>query len=147
MLPGLLEGVVSVARDSKRWRRRSALALWSGALSAGAGSFAWTRSRTVSEKWALIGGYVGGFAALTSLAIGILEKRLSDSDFGRLFRNANIGLVVGLVVVVVGFFPARHSEIATTALGLAMFVISMGVFFVLSVRDERARRKGNRRSP
>jgi hypothetical protein len=37
--------------------------------------------------------------------------------------------------------------VAITALGLAMFAISMGVFFVLSVRDERARRKGKRRSP
>jgi hypothetical protein len=64
----------------------------------------------------------------------------------RLFRNANIGIAVGVVVLVVGFFPTLHSEVAHTALGLAMFAISMGVFFVLSVRDERARRKSNRRS-
>jgi hypothetical protein len=71
---------------------------------------------------------------------------LSDKEFSRLFRNANIGLVVGTTVLVVGFYPARHSEVASTALGLAMFVISMGVFFVLSIRDERARRKDDRRS-
>jgi hypothetical protein len=72
---------------------------------------------------------------------------LSDSDLRRLFRNANIGLAVGLAVVVLAFFPTRHNEVASSALGLAMFVVSMGVFFVLSVRDERTRRKDKRRSP
>jgi hypothetical protein len=47
---------------------------------------------------------------------------------------------------IAGFYPARHSEVAVTVLGLAMFVISMGVFLALSVREERARRKGRRRS-
>jgi hypothetical protein len=67
---------------------------------------------------------------------------LSDKELRRLFRNANVGLAIGVAVVVAGFYPARHSEVATTALGLAMFAISIGVFLVLSVRDERARRKG-----
>lgn len=71
---------------------------------------------------------------------------MSDKEFYRLFRNANVGLAVGITVLVVGFYPARHSEVAITALGLAMFVISMGVFFALSIRDERARRKDDRRS-
>jgi hypothetical protein len=66
---------------------------------------------------------------------------LSDKEFSRLFRNANIGVAVGITVLVVGFYPARHSEVAITALGLAMFAISMGVFFVLSVRDGLARRE------
>jgi hypothetical protein len=71
---------------------------------------------------------------------------LSDKEFSRLFRNANVGLAIGVTVLIAGFYPARHSEVAVTALCLAMFVISMGVFFVLSVRDERARRKRKRRS-
>ena len=71
---------------------------------------------------------------------------MSDKEFSRLFRNANIGLAVGTTVLIVGFYPARHSEVASTALGLAMFAISMGVFFVLSIRDERARRNDSRRS-
>jgi hypothetical protein len=71
---------------------------------------------------------------------------LSDKEFNRLFRNGNIGLGVGTLVLVVGFYPARHSEVASTALGLTMFIVSMGVFFALSIRDERARRKDSRRS-
>jgi hypothetical protein len=72
---------------------------------------------------------------------------LSDSELSRLFRNANIGIAVGIGLLIVGFFPTLHSDVASTALGLAAFAISMGVFFVLSVRDERARRKSNHRSP
>jgi type III secretory pathway component EscT len=75
-----------------------------------------------------------------------LRNVLSDREFSRLVRNANIGLAVGTTVVVVGFYPARHSEVAITVLGLAMFVISMGVFMGLSARDERARRKRDSRS-
>ena len=71
---------------------------------------------------------------------------MSDKEFSRLFRNANVGLAVGITVLIVGFFPARHSEVAITALGLAMFAISFGVFLALSVRDERARRKDHRQS-
>lgn len=70
---------------------------------------------------------------------------MSDKEFYRLFRNANVGLAVGVTVLVVGFYPARHSEVAITVLCLAMFVISMAVFFVLSIRDERARRKDDHR--
>lgn len=70
---------------------------------------------------------------------------MSDKEFSRLFRNANIGLAIGITVLIVGFYPARHSEVAITALGLTMFAISMGVFFVLSVRDGLARRKDKRR--
>lgn len=71
---------------------------------------------------------------------------MSDKELSRLFRNANIGLAVGLTVLVVGFFPARHSEVATTVLGLAMFAISMGVYLGLSIRDERARRRRTQRT-
>ncbi|HKT83731.1 MAG TPA: hypothetical protein VJQ84_07820 [Solirubrobacterales bacterium] len=46
-----------------------------GGFVGGASILAWTRSRTASEKWALIGGYLGGFAALISLAIDIVGKR------------------------------------------------------------------------
>lgn len=72
---------------------------------------------------------------------------MSDKELSRLFRNANVGLAVGLTVLVLGFFPARHSEVATTALGLAMFTISMGIYLGLSIRDERARKRRTPRSP
>lgn len=70
---------------------------------------------------------------------------LSDKELRRLFRNANIGLAIGVAVLLLGFYPARHSEVALTALGLAMFAISMGVFIGLSARDEKARHKSSSR--
>jgi hypothetical protein len=46
-----------------------------GGFVGGASSFAWTRSPVESEKWALIGGYVGALVALASLGIDIVRER------------------------------------------------------------------------
>jgi hypothetical protein len=65
----------------------------------------------------------------------------------RLFRNANIGLGVGVTLLVVGFAFLYKSEAALNALAVGSFAAFMGVFFALNIRDDRARRKGPRRSP
>jgi hypothetical protein len=72
--PDLLEGVVSVTRGFEALAASIGSGLVVGGFVGGAGSFAWTRSRKVSEKWALVGGHVGGLAALISLAIDIVGK-------------------------------------------------------------------------
>jgi hypothetical protein len=73
--PDFFEGVVSITRGFEALAASIGSGLVVGGFVGGAGSFAWTRSRRVSEKWALFGSYVGGLAALTSLAIDIVEKR------------------------------------------------------------------------
>lgn len=75
MLPDLFEGVISVTRGLEALAASIGSGLVVGGFVGGATSFAWTRSRTLSEKWALIGSYAGGLAALASLAIDIVEKR------------------------------------------------------------------------
>lgn len=61
----------------------------------------------------------------------------------RLFRNANIGLAVATFVLLAGFWPVRESETATGALGLIAFIVGMGVYIGLNLRDEHTRRKGS----
>lgn len=67
--------VVSVTRVLEALAASIGSGLVIGGFIGGAGSFAWTRSRTVSEEWALIGGYVGGLVALASPAVDIVVKR------------------------------------------------------------------------
>jgi hypothetical protein len=64
-----------------------------------------------------------------------------------LVRNAHIGVAVAVVILVIGFWPARHSEDAVAALGMIAFFAGLGVCFGLSYRDERARDKDAPRSP
>jgi hypothetical protein len=74
VLPDLFEGVVSITRGFEALAASIGSGLVVGGFVGGAGSFARTRSRRVSEKWALIGSYLGGLAALISLAIDIVGK-------------------------------------------------------------------------
>jgi hypothetical protein len=60
----------------------------------------------------------------------------------RLFRNANIGIAVVMVVAVVGFAFLHNDEAALNALGVVAFAMGMGVYLGLNIRDDRARRKG-----
>ena len=75
MLPGLFEGVVYTVRMLETLAASIGSGLVVGGFVGGAWSFACTRSRAESERWALIGSYVGGLAALVSLAVDIMEKR------------------------------------------------------------------------
>jgi hypothetical protein len=72
--PDLFEGVVSITRGFEALAASIGSGLVVGGFVGGAGSFARTRSRRASEKWALVEGHVGGLAALISLAIDIVEK-------------------------------------------------------------------------
>lgn len=60
----------------------------------------------------------------------------------RLFRNANIGLVAMVIVLLLGFWPVHESEDATGALGLIAFLAGFAVYITLNIRDGQARRKG-----
>jgi hypothetical protein len=60
----------------------------------------------------------------------------------RLFRNANIGLAIGVTFLIVGFVFLYKSEEALNALAVGSFAVFMGVFLALNIRDDRARRKG-----
>jgi hypothetical protein len=64
----------------------------------------------------------------------------------KLFKNANVRLAASGVLLIAGFWPVHRSEDATIALGLAAFVVGMGVFIALNLRDERAKRKHPPRS-
>jgi hypothetical protein len=75
MPPGFFECVVSFPRVFEALAASIGSGLVVGGFIGGASMLAWTRSRTASEKWALIGGYVGGLAALILLAIDMVEKR------------------------------------------------------------------------
>jgi hypothetical protein len=75
MQPGFYAGVVSITRVLEALAGSIGSGLVIGGFVGGAGSFALTRSRTASEKWALFGSYVGGLTALISLAIDIVAER------------------------------------------------------------------------
>jgi len=62
----------------------------------------------------------------------------------RLFRNANIGLAVGAVVLIGGAILFHENDDAYSATTVAAFVIGMAVCFGLDIRAER---KDSRRSP
>ncbi len=59
----------------------------------------------------------------------------------RLFRNANIGIAVSMLILVVGFVFLYDDEAALKALGAVAFFTGLAVLLGLNIRDERARRK------
>lgn len=52
-----------------------------------------------------------------------------------------------MVVAVVGFAFLHGNESALNALSVAVLVTAMGIYLALNIRDERARGKGDRRTP
>ena len=60
----------------------------------------------------------------------------------RLFRNANIGVAVGAILMGAGIFVFHGNEDLQSAATVVSFVVAMAVYFVLSERDERAGRMG-----
>jgi len=62
----------------------------------------------------------------------------------RLFRNANIGVAVGGILLIGGAILFHGNDEAYGATTVASFVIGMAVYIGLSVRDERAGRMGPR---
>jgi hypothetical protein len=72
---------------------------------------------------------------------------LSDNNLKRLFRNANIGLAISMIVVVIGFAFLHNNEAALNALSVVMFAVAMGIYLTLNIRDDRARRKGPPHAP
>lgn len=65
----------------------------------------------------------------------------------RQFRNANIGLAVGAIVLIGGAVLFHGNDDAYSATTVASFIIGMAVCFGLIIRDERAGRKDAHRSP
>lgn len=65
----------------------------------------------------------------------------------RQFRNANIGLAVGAIVLIGGAILFRGNGDAYSATTVASFIIATAVCFGLIIRDERAGRKDSRPSP
>jgi hypothetical protein len=58
-------------------------------------------------------------------------------------KYANIGLAVGMAVLVIGVVLLREAgEGALRALGLASFVVTFVVYHGLDERDKRRRRRG-----
>jgi 4-hydroxybenzoate polyprenyltransferase len=62
----------------------------------------------------------------------------------RLFRNANIGLAVGAVVLIGGAILFHENDDAYSATTVAAFVIGIAVCFGLDIRGDRAERKDSR---
>jgi hypothetical protein len=58
-------------------------------------------------------------------------------------RYANIGLAVGIAILVVGAILFKGSEGALEAIGLISFFSAFAVYYLL---DERARRRNERRT-
>jgi len=55
------------------------------------------------------------------------------------FRNANIGIALGAIVLAIGFPFCHDSEGATELLALGGLAVALGTLFLLDWRDERAR--------
>lgn len=62
------------------------------------------------------------------------------------FRNANIGVAVGAIVLIAGAVLFQGNDDAYTATTVASLVIAIAVSIALDIRDERAGRKDSRRS-
>jgi len=58
----------------------------------------------------------------------------------RLFRNANIGVAVGAVLLIGGAILFNGNDEAYGAMTVASFVVGMAVYLGLSIRDDRAGR-------
>lgn len=65
----------------------------------------------------------------------------------RLFKRANIGLLVGVIVLIGGAVLFHGNDDAYSAATVASFIIATAVCFGLIIRDERADQKDSRRSP
>jgi len=63
----------------------------------------------------------------------------------RLFRNANIGVAVGAILLIAGAVLFHENDDAYSASTVASFLVGMAVYLGLSVRDERSGRMGPRR--
>jgi uncharacterized membrane protein len=64
----------------------------------------------------------------------------------RLFRNANIGIAVGAVLLIGGAILFHGNDEAYSATTVVSFVVGMAVYLGLSIRDDRAGRMGSGRS-
>jgi hypothetical protein len=64
----------------------------------------------------------------------------------RIFRNANIGVAFGALVLAVGFALLHDDEGAVELLALGAFAVVMGVYLFLERRDDRVRPEDDRRS-
>jgi hypothetical protein len=62
----------------------------------------------------------------------------------RRFRNANIGIAAGMVVLLVGFAFFHGNEGAMEVLALVTFAVAIGVHLALGSRDERLRDRETR---
>jgi hypothetical protein len=62
-------------------------------------------------------------------------------------KNANIGIAVSALVLIVGFMLFRSSEGAMEALAIGAFAAGMAVLLLLDRRDERTHDKEADRSP
>ena len=71
---------------------------------------------------------------------------LLSEEMKRLIRNAHVGILVGMILLIVGFWPVRESEDAIGALGIAAFFTALGVYLALNIRDERTRKRDTHRS-
>jgi hypothetical protein len=60
------------------------------------------------------------------------------------FRQANIGIAVGVAVMAIGTFILRNSgEAALQLVGVASFVSAFAVYFVLLARADKRNEKGS----
>jgi hypothetical protein len=64
----------------------------------------------------------------------------------RQFRNANIGIVAGAIVLIGGAVLFNGNDDAYSATTVVSFLVGMAVCFGLIIRDERAGQKDSRRS-
>jgi uncharacterized membrane protein len=62
------------------------------------------------------------------------------------FRNTNIGVAVGAIVLIMGAVLFQGNDDAYAATTVASLVIAIAVSIALDIRDERAGRKDSRRS-
>lgn len=62
------------------------------------------------------------------------------------FRHANLGLIAGVALLVVGLIPLHDSDEAVAVLGVVALVVCLGLYFVLEERERRAR-NGHRSQP
>jgi hypothetical protein len=78
-VPGVLANVLASVGPFTRVFEQLATSIGSGlvvgSFVAGLSSFVWSGSRKHSEGWGVIGGYLGGVAALGLLVLDIVGKR------------------------------------------------------------------------
>lgn len=77
----------------------------------------------------------------------IFWGNILSEDMKRIFRNANIGIAFGALVLAVGFPLLYDDEGAVELLALGAFAVVMSVYLFLERRDDRARPRDDHRSP